>query len=67
MHLYFSVATFNKANASNTEAAFLDLNLSIHNDTVSTKIYDKWDDLRYDLVDAFNITSRYLDDLFFII
>ena len=30
----------NKANASDTEAAFLDLNLSIHNDIVSTKIYD---------------------------
>ena len=27
----------NKANASDTEAAFLDLNLSINNDTVSTK------------------------------
>ena len=27
----------NKANASDTEAAFLDLNLSIHNDIVSTK------------------------------
>ena len=25
----------NKANASDTEAAFLDLNLSIHNDTAS--------------------------------
>ena len=34
----------NKANASDTEAAFLDLNLSIHNDIVSTKIYDKRDD-----------------------
>ena len=30
----------NKAYASNTEAAFLDLNLSIQNNTVSTKIYD---------------------------
>ena len=30
----------NKANASDTEAAFLDLNLSINNDVVSTKIYD---------------------------
>ena len=29
----------NKANASDTEA-FLDINISIHNDTVSTKIYD---------------------------
>ena len=27
----------NKANASDTEAAVLDLNISIHNDTVSTK------------------------------
>ena len=27
----------NKANASDTKAAFLDLNLSIHNDIVSTK------------------------------
>ena len=34
----------NKANASDTEAAFLDLNLSIHNDIDSTKIYDKRDD-----------------------
>ena len=29
---------FNKANASDTEIALLNLNLSIHNDTVSTKI-----------------------------
>ena len=34
--------------AFDTEAAFLDLNLSIHNDTVSTKIYDKPDD--FDIV-----------------
>ena len=31
----------NKANTSDTEAAFLDLHLSISNDIVSTKIYDK--------------------------
>ena len=37
-----------KANASDNEAAVLDLNLSIHNDTVSTKIYDKRDD--FDIV-----------------
>ena len=37
----------NKANASDTEAAFLDLNLSI-NDTVSTKAYDNQDD--FDIV-----------------
>ena len=35
--------------ASDTEAAFFDLNLSIHNDTVSTKIYDKRDDFDFDI------------------
>ena len=40
----------NKVNASDTEAAFLDLNLSIHNNTVSTKIYDKWDDFDVGIV-----------------
>ena len=39
----YTPLNFNKANASDTEAAFLDLNLSIHNDTVSTKTYDKRD------------------------
>ena len=39
-----------KANASDTEATFLDLNLSIHNDIVSTKIYDKRDDFNFDIV-----------------
>ena len=33
-----------------TEAAFLDLNLSIHNDIVSTKIYDKRDDFNFNIV-----------------
>ena len=33
----------NQANTSDTEAAFLDLHLSISNDIVSTKIYDKRD------------------------
>ena len=39
----------NKANASDTEAAFLDLNLSIHNDIVSTKIYNKQDDFNFEI------------------
>ena len=34
-----AVLQLNKANASDTEAAFLDLNLSFNNDTVSTKLY----------------------------
>ena len=40
----------NKANSSDTESPFLDLNLSISNDTVSTKIYDKRDDFDFDIV-----------------
>ena len=39
-----------KANASDTEYAFLDFNLSIHNDIISTKIYDKRDDFNFDIV-----------------
>ena len=35
--IYPAELQLNKANASDTEAAFLDLNLSIHNDIVSTK------------------------------
>ena len=46
--IYPTELQLNIANASDTEAAFLDLNLSIHNDTVSTKIYDKRDD--FDLI-----------------
>ena len=41
--VYPSELQLNKANTSDTEAAFLDLHLSISNDTVSTKIYDKRD------------------------
>ena len=35
---------------SDTEAAFLDLHLSISNDIVSTKIYDKRDDFDFEIV-----------------
>ena len=40
----------NKANTSDTKAAFLDLHLSIFNDIVSTKIYDKCDDFDFEIV-----------------
>ena len=42
--IYPSALQLNKGNTSDTEAAFLDLHLSISNDIVSTKIYDKRDD-----------------------
>ena len=40
----------NKANTSDKEAAFLDLHLSISNDIVSAKIYDKRDDFDIEIV-----------------
>ena len=48
--IYPSELQLNKANASDTEAAFLDLHLSISNDIVSTKIYDKRDDSGFEIV-----------------
>ena len=43
--IYPAELQLNKAISSDTEAPFLDLNLSISNGTVFTKIYDKRDDL----------------------
>ena len=48
--IYPSELQLNKANASDTEAAFLGLHLSISNDIVSTKIYDKRDDFDFEIV-----------------
>ena len=50
MVIYPAELQLNKANVSDTEAAFLDLNLSIHNDIVSTKIYVKRDDFDFDII-----------------
>ena len=46
--IYPAELQLNKANSSDTEAPFLDLNLSISNGTVSIKIYDKRDE--FDIV-----------------
>ena len=48
--IYPSELQLNKANTSDTEAAFLDLHLSISNDIVSTKIYDKREDFDFEIV-----------------
>ena len=48
--IYPSKLKLNKANTSDTKAAFLDLHLSITNDIVSTKIYDKRDDFDFEIV-----------------
>ena len=48
--IYPSKLQLNKAYTSDTEAAFLDLHLSISNDIVSTKIYDKRDYFDFEIV-----------------
>ena len=50
--IYPSELQLNKANISDTEAAFLGLHLSISNDIVSTKIYDKRDDFDFEIVNV---------------
>ena len=48
--IYPSELQLNKANTSDSEAAFLDLHLSISNDIVCTKIYDKRDEFHFEIV-----------------
>ena len=56
--IYPSELHFDKANTSGTKAAFLDVPLSISNDIVSTKIYDKRDDFDFEFV-SFIYLSTY--------
>ena len=48
--IYPTELQLNKANSSDTDAPFLDLNLSITNGIVSSKIYDKRDDFNFEIV-----------------
>ena len=48
--MYPTEFQLNKANSSDTEAPFLDLNLSVTNGIVSSKIYDKLDDFNFEIV-----------------
>ena len=48
--IYLSNLQLYKAITSDTEAAFLNLHLSIYNDIVSTKINDKRDDFDFEIV-----------------
>ena len=47
---YHTELQLNRANSSDTEAPFLDLNLSITNGIASSKIYDKQDDFNFEIV-----------------
>ena len=51
--IYPSELQLNKANASDNEATLLDLHLSISDDIVPTKIYDKRDDFDFEIVNFF--------------
>ena len=55
--IYPAELQLNKANTSDIEASLLDLHLTISNDTASTKIYDKRDDLilncQYPILDVY--------------
>ena len=48
--IYPAELQLNKANSSDTEAPFLEMNLSTSNGIVSTKIYGKRDDFDFDKV-----------------
>ena len=48
--IYPSKLQLNKTNTSDTDAAFLNLHLSISCDIVSTKIYDKRDDFDFEII-----------------
>ena len=48
--IYPTELHLNKAYSSDTEAPFLDLNLSITNGIVSSKNYDKRDDFNFEIV-----------------
>ena len=48
--IYPTELQLNKANSSDTEALFLDLNVSITNGIVASKIYDKRDDFNFEII-----------------
>ena len=50
--IYPTELQLDKANSSYTEAPFLDLDLSITNGIVSSKIYDKRDDFNFEIVNV---------------
>ena len=51
--IYPTELQLNKANSSDTEAPFLDLNLSLTNGIVSSNIYDNRDDFNFEIVKGY--------------
>ena len=48
--IYPTELQLNNSNSSDTVAPFLDLNLSLTNGIVSSKIYDKQDDFNFEII-----------------
>ena len=61
--IYPTELQLNKLNSSDTEAPLLDLNLSITNGIVSSKIYDKRDDFNFDIVKFHSLMETFLAPL----
>ena len=57
--IYLSKLQLNKANSSDTEAPFLGLHLTIADGFVFSKIYDKRDDIDFDIVNFHSLRWRY--------
>lgn len=55
--IYPKELKLNKANTSDTSASFLDLDLSINNGIISSKIYDKRDDFDFKIVNYPNLSG----------
>ena len=58
--IYPTELQLNKVNSFDTEAPFLDLNLSITNGIVSSQIYDKGDDFNFEIVKNLYFTVGYI-------
>ena len=61
--IYPNERQLNKANYSDTEAPFLDMNLSIANGIVSCKIYDNQDDFNFEKVNFYFLIEIFLAPL----
>ena len=61
--IYPTKLQLNKSNYAVTEALFLNLDLSITNDNVSSKIYDKQDDFSFEIVNIPSLMEMFLAPL----
>ena len=61
--IYPTKLQLDKTNSSHTKAPFLDLNLPITNDIVSSKIYDKRDDFDFEIVNFYFLMEMFLSPL----